>query len=148
VHWLYVHRETEHFAIPPIIAYLSVFFFLPSCGLLRNYCKLLTAGKRNVTTREEGVIFCMWCFLDACGCVRAFCLRWLDAGFSSRRLRFISGDFMWDSWWTKWHRDSFFLLRLFGLSLLIVPLLLRTDLSHRVILLAGSTGPDVWLVSD
>jgi hypothetical protein len=41
-----------------------------------------------------------------------------------------------------------FLLRLFGLSLLIVPLLRRTDLSHCVVILAGSTGPDVWLVSD
>jgi hypothetical protein len=44
--------------------------------------------------------------------------------------------------------EQFFLQRLFGLSLLIVPLLLRTDLSHCVIILAGSTGPDVWLVSD
>lgn len=44
--------------------------------------------------------------------------------------------------------EQFFLLRLFGLSLLIAPLLLRTDLSHCVIILAGSTGPDVWFVSD
>ena len=44
--------------------------------------------------------------------------------------------------------EQFFLLRLFSLSLLIVPLLLHTDLSHCVIILAGSTGPDVWLVSD
>lgn len=26
VHWLYAHRDTEHFAIPPIIAYLPVLF--------------------------------------------------------------------------------------------------------------------------
>jgi hypothetical protein len=44
--------------------------------------------------------------------------------------------------------EQFFLLRLFGLSLLIVSILLRTDLKHYVIILAGSTGPDVWLVSD
>lgn len=44
--------------------------------------------------------------------------------------------------------EQFCLLRLFGLPLLIVPLLSRTDLSHCVVILAGSIGPVVWLVPD